>query len=239
LFVTVVAVVVIAMILLWRWAVLTPEIALPFLLLAGAVLFIGALALLAGMFRRLKLSEAGQPLALPEGSVRALLALILVFLFFVAALFLFGAINSQGPDRHLRASGSRYEQIPTDQIVNVTPIPTTSPTEYDVTVKSRPNEASSDIAKQLITVLGTLVTAIAAFYFGANTTLAAARPRSGATPGPTGPVGPAGPPGPVGPPGTPVRTGDTTDVESTAVLPTLPTQAPPTQTPPEPPPGAG
>jgi len=55
--------------------------------------------------------------------------------------------------------------IPTGDIVRLTPHTVGSVTTYDVELESAPENTttSDDIAKQLVTTVGTLVTAVAAF----------------------------------------------------------------------------
>ena len=72
---------------------------------------------------------------------------------------------------------ARLVTIPTDQIQKLTPTTSNGTTTYTVSLlpSAVENQTSDDLVKQLITVLGTLVTAVAAFYFGANTVGTAAK----------------------------------------------------------------
>lgn len=77
-------------------------------------------------FAALNLTSASSAFALPDGSVRSVIALALIFLFALFGGFMF---------------------------TNVT----------------RENTAGTELAKQIITILGTLVTAVSSFYFGSST----------------------------------------------------------------------
>lgn len=155
-------------VLMWRYVTFRAEIALPLLLLAGVVLFIAALALLAAVFQGLGLINKEQALGLPEGSIRAILALMLVFLFFVAAIFLV-ALTGGGPDRKLTGiTSDQFRQIAPADLVESTPHPTATPTAYDVTLRTPVSEGTRTMANNIVVLLGTLVTAVTAFYFGSK-----------------------------------------------------------------------
>jgi hypothetical protein len=154
-----------------------PDFALPMLLLAGAVLFIGAITVLVNVYQRLNLDDKAQALGLPEGSVRAIIALILIFLFFVAVTFIYASLSRGGPPRNLGGiTPAQFAQIPVNDILSSTPQPSTgTPTSYDVVLRGSVAGAAEDVAKNLVVLLGTLVTAVAAFYFGTNSVTSAAK----------------------------------------------------------------
>lgn len=153
-----------------------PDIALPMLLLAGAVLFFLAIAVLANVYQRLGLHDPEHALGLPDGSVRAIIALILIFLFFVAVTFIYASMSRGGPERSLRGlTPAQFAQIPLGDIISSTPNPPIGdPNSYDVVLRSGVSEVTEDIAQNVIVLLGTLVTAVAAFYFGSNAVKSAA-----------------------------------------------------------------
>jgi hypothetical protein len=72
-------------------------------------------------------------------------------------------------------TSERFAEIPTNEIEKATARSQGSATVYDVTLapSGTNTTTSDDIAKQLVTTVATLVTAVAAFYFGANTVSAA------------------------------------------------------------------
>ena len=61
----------------------------PLLLVGGVVVFMLAAAAVVTVFHRAKLTDKSQPFGLPEGTVRAFLALGLILLFFMIAFFLY------------------------------------------------------------------------------------------------------------------------------------------------------
>lgn len=153
-----------------------PEEALSLVFVAAAVVLILVICTLTIVLKRLRLTNAGEAMGLPRGSIRAVIALMLILLFFVAAIFLFNTTHRVPPTadelRTLQGvDATRLATIPTDQIQKLTPTTTQGVTTYTVSLlpSALENQTSDDLAKQLITVLGTLVTAVAAFYFGANT----------------------------------------------------------------------
>ena len=155
--------------------ILFPDFALPMLLLAGVVLFLGAIAVLVNVYRSIGLQDQQHALGLPEGSVRAIIALILVFLFFVAVTFIYSSALRGGGVTSLQGlTPTQFAQIPVADLVSSTPHPLSNPTSYDVMVRTNVPRAAEDIGKNLVVLLGTLVTAVAAFYFGTNSATSAA-----------------------------------------------------------------
>jgi heme/copper-type cytochrome/quinol oxidase subunit 2 len=165
-----------------------PESALSLIFVSAAVVLILVVCTLTIVFKRLRLTNSEEAMGLPKGSIRAVIALMLILLFFIAAIFLYNTTRAapvpSSSYRHLTGIGvARYNVIPTELIQSATSRTIGNQVVYDVVLYPQgPNTATSDdIAKQLITVLGTLVTAVAAFYFGANS-VKDARP-SDAAPG--------------------------------------------------------
>jgi hypothetical protein len=99
---------------------------LPLLALSSVLLLLAALLVFTTLIHLIGLSDSKSALGLPEGSVRALLALALLGLFSVMAS-------------------------------SVLPGPT------------GPGQPPDDFAKQMLTLVGTLMTAVISFYFGSST----------------------------------------------------------------------
>jgi hypothetical protein len=118
-------------------------------------------------------------MGLPSGTIRAVIALLLIMLFFIAAIFLFNSTQNQVSTDQTRplqgVTAERFATIPLDQIQSSETREEGETTVYDVVLYQPPvgTTTSDDIAKQLITTIGTLVVAVAAFYFGANSVQAA------------------------------------------------------------------
>jgi len=144
------------------------EIRLPLLVVAAVAGLLSALALMVAVFAVYSLATPNFALGLPDGSVRAIIALLLIVLFSTTTVFL-----------TVRLKDTRAEQ----------PV--------------------VDFAKQLLTILGTLMTSVASFYFGTKAVSDGARvaqnppPPTPATPrlpqtpqtnGPQPPIDPLSPP---------------------------------------------
>lgn len=162
-----------------------PEAALSLVFVATAVVLILVVCTLTIVFKRLHLEDRQEAMGLPKGSVRAVIALLLIMLFFIAAVFLFNSTKTElTPERELTGiTSERFAEIPTSEIQKVQPRTEGGATVYDVTLKKGgANTATSDdLAKQLVTTVATLVTAVAAFYFGANSTSTARAQRPART----------------------------------------------------------
>lgn len=179
-----------------------PVSALSLVFVAAAVVLVLVMGALAIVFRRLGIANRSEAMGLPAGSVRAVIALMFVLLFFIAAIFLFNSTRDvadpDAPTRTLEGiSEERLALIETDQISSLDRNEVGETVTYDVTLlpPSASTGTSDDIAKQLVTTLATLVTAVAAFYFGANTVTSAtkqARNQEPLLPVPFGPDGTGG-----------------------------------------------
>ncbi len=117
-----------------------PMMSLPVLAILGVLLLLAALAGVSVSFGHFGLSDKQQALALPEGSIRAVIAMALVVIFAILTVFLYGTLANGNVDTQ-----------------------------------------AADFAKQLLTLIGTLMTAVTAFYFGAKTATSAAAAVSGDT----------------------------------------------------------
>ena len=165
----------------YRWLadkkLFLPELTLPMLLLASIVLFFGGIAVLVNVYRSVGLQDSRYALGLPDGSVRAIIALILIFLFFVAITFIYFSIARGQPNSTLRGlTPAQFAQIPPTDLISSTPVPATGkPTSYNVVIRGSASSAEQDIGKNLVVLLGTLITAVASFYFGSNSATYAAR----------------------------------------------------------------
>jgi hypothetical protein len=183
-----------------------PEAALSLVFVATAVVLILVVCTLTIVFKRLWLANRNEAMGLPPGSVRSIIALLLIMLFFISAIFLFNSTKNEPVESRTLSDLSleQFQQIPADQILSSTTHVRRGEAVYDVTLlpDSGNTTTSDDIAKQLITTVATLVTAVAAFYFGANSVASAhkaagrerrERRRLRRWRGPGGPRGPRGP----------------------------------------------
>ena|ERR1700704_4138444 len=140
-----------------------PELKLPLVVIFGVVVLLMVIGLLTFSFSQLNLASAGQALGLPDGSVRAIIALMLLVLFTIVGIFLYNSVASGPVQSVQKVSETQLTEL-RKQVVVVLTLPEGAGLS---TVYFRPSSpAGEDIAKQLITLLGTLVTAVASFYFG-------------------------------------------------------------------------
>lgn len=135
-------------------------VSLTVLALGGVLGLIAVLGLVACIFAALDMGDRGQALGLPEGTIRAVIALSLIVIFVISSLFLFG-----------RLSESTVGQNFTEQQKNAVPgaelLDATREKDGSYTVKrAAVSKAGEDFAKQLLTTISTLVVSIASFYFG-------------------------------------------------------------------------
>jgi len=163
------------------------------------VYFIGLiiLALLVGLkvtavfFSHVGIADRNAAMGLPQGSIRAILALGLVLIFAVMAMGLFSQVHQAG---HVVSSvgltQAQLNALPPGEIAGQRARVESGRRVFDVDRLLPGSDASDDIAKQLVTILGTLVVAVSAFYFGANSSVQAAaaavgtrKPRGGTSGG--------------------------------------------------------
>lgn len=147
------------------------ELVMPLLLTVGVVLMLAALAAYAVVLHGAGLSgdSQGRALGLPEGSVRAVLALALVLVFAILSVFLFWQLQMPPGTVSPGLTAEQIALLPAGTIRQITPVASSSPQVFDVVIQQPTAESATQVAQQLVTVLATLVTAVAAFYFGAST----------------------------------------------------------------------
>ena len=151
----------------------TPEIQTALVIVIGIAALLMLLFVVAGGFSRLQLSDAKQPLGLPEGSIRALIALFLILIFIIFGIYLFRVVGEGslvGPIKMTREEAIARE----GDIARVVPL-VNEEYDYDVWLVGEPvSEDGQRLSQQLITTVGTLVVAVAGFYFGSTAVSSAA-----------------------------------------------------------------
>jgi hypothetical protein len=150
---------------------LDSSVKLPLLTIVGVMILLATLALVALAFAWFGLSDRSQALGLPEGSVRAVIALSLVLLFSILTVFLYSSLN-QPPISALQSiAGLNQAQVDalksTVQVAAIKPAPE-SKDGFTVYFREPKNQAAEDFAKQLLVLIGTLVTSVTSFYFGSR-----------------------------------------------------------------------
>jgi hypothetical protein len=173
-------VVILLCIVFWGLKGLVPlgDHALPLVAIGGVVVLILLLTAVATMFSILGLTNKDQAMGLPEGSIRAVIALSLIVLFAILSVFLFQSISIGGARFKIdeMSTADRAEFIRSHASARDIQSSETKgkPGFYDVTYRSA-NPESEDFAKQLLVLLGTLMTAITSFYLGAGTVTSAVK----------------------------------------------------------------
>lgn len=155
------------------------ELLLPLVVIGGVLVLLITLALTAVVFSGIELSDKTQALGLPEGSVRSVIALSLILLFAIVAIFMYDSLSTSGKIQTTAqlsaADRDNFKRaIPAAQILYEQTTGTGETATYAITYRQVQSPASEDFAKQLLAILATLVTAVSSFYFGAKTATASA-----------------------------------------------------------------
>jgi hypothetical protein len=156
-----------------------PAVVLPILAIFGIMMLFGALSLVSTLFARLKLADPNEALALPRGSVRATMALALVVLFAIISIMLYQSISEPYVIKGLtNASKEEFVKDVRNRILAIVPEcsgpdqkPMTCPADdprYSVHMVQPPGQESTDLAKQLLILIGTLMTSVTSFYFASR-----------------------------------------------------------------------
>ncbi|GGI20929.1 hypothetical protein [Bradyrhizobium guangdongense] len=160
-------------------------VGLPLIVVLGVTVLLIVIGLVAFSFKAIKLANPKEALGLPSGSVRAIIALMLLVVFSIMSIFLYNSL-SVPPLRtleHVTQSGLD-DMSARVMIIRKQPEPAPASAAgaaavYTVTFQEA-NGPAGDLAKQLIVMLGTLVTAVASFYFGASNVVSAQKALAGA-----------------------------------------------------------
>jgi hypothetical protein len=135
---------------------------LPVVGLGAAAVVITVLALISIALRNLGLSDEHQAFGLPQGSIRAIIAIGLIAFFIIGTIYYFQVITHPTTTLH-GLTQAQVGNLTASQIL--TSIDDGEGT-YTVVLQMVASQAGVDLAKQVLTILGTLVTAVSAFYFG-------------------------------------------------------------------------
>lgn len=161
-------------------------VALPVLAIFGIMILFGSMSLTSTLFARLNLSNRNEALALPTGSIRAAIALSLIVLFAIIAIMLFQSLAE--PYRITGLTQDEQAAITKDPrnrvlAVRVAACATSAagaasaPRDaasspalcYDVHLVQSAGQEAIDIAKQLLILVGTLMTSVTSYYFASRT----------------------------------------------------------------------
>jgi hypothetical protein len=142
-------------------------------ILAVAFVILSVLALLlvlilsAIKFIDRKVFDKNQAFGLPDGSIRAVIALSLIVIFAEASLFLYTDLSKVSTSDRLNGLTKEIMAgIPANELLKVDYNETNQ--TYSVIRRISNSTDSSDFAKQLLTTLSTLVVSLTSFYFGSR-----------------------------------------------------------------------
>lgn len=121
-------------------------------IILGSTTFLAALTFVAVIFKNLNLTNKTHALGLPEGSIRAIIAICLIILFVIMSIFLFDSLSPKITEIE---EGSLFFYNGT--FINMT---------GKAYVPTEATDSQINLANDLITTVGTLVVALAGFYFG-------------------------------------------------------------------------
>jgi hypothetical protein len=142
------------------------------LLVAGLVALTLLLYFGTIIHRTVGLGSPSSALGMPEGSIRALIALSLVLLFAIIGItVLYSGIGNQQEIVSTGLTSAQIDDLENVQIISISLVdPAASPGAERYTVVARPeiSQAGHDFGLQLLTTVSTLVVAVAGFYFGSK-----------------------------------------------------------------------
>jgi hypothetical protein len=152
----------------------TDELQIGFLVVGAIATFMTLLFILAAGFSAMNLTDPKQALGLPEGSIRAMIALILILVFVIFGIYLF---HMTGTGTTVYLGTMAKETLPASMTIAGRPIKSSPRSDggYDVWLVMDVDQDAKKLATQLISIVGTLVVAVSGFYFGSATSTTAAR----------------------------------------------------------------
>jgi hypothetical protein len=146
------------------------DVLFPLLLVAGVVALVLVVAVLVGLFKRMGLTNAAYPLGLPNGSISAIIALMLILVFAMLSVLVQVNLTPDERDRGFDAGTSRPASSLGNPVTNMCGWPV-----HNLAESREESSAQVDIGKQLVTTVSTLVVAISAFSLARFSGRAASR----------------------------------------------------------------
>ncbi|MBZ0292519.1 MAG: hypothetical protein K8L99_08110 [Anaerolineae bacterium] len=141
-----------------------PEIVLPVLLVGGIALLLVTLMIVVMVLAQLNLTDSAHAFGMPEGTIRAIIALSLILIFSITSLYLHERLRDPNTTVVKGLTHEQFDAIPGQSIIS-SQANLEDPTRIDV-LRQTDSEASKDFAQQTLTTISTLVVAVAGFYFG-------------------------------------------------------------------------
>jgi hypothetical protein len=132
-----------------------PTIGMVFIVIFGIIDLISVLSVSSKSYISTNLACKEEALGLPAGSIRALIALGLIIIFAIMAIFMYNRLTPSG----------LLLTIPANQTL-VFANGTTLQNPSGIALMTEPSQAMRDFSTQTLTTVSTLVVALAGFYFG-------------------------------------------------------------------------
>lgn len=123
------------------------------------------------IMRATGLETRNEALGMPEGSIRALIAVSLILMFAIIGVTILYAGMAGDPVDSNGLTTAEIDRLENVQIVSISVVdPAASPGTERFNIKARPelSDAAHDFGLQLLTTVSTLVVAVAGFYFGSR-----------------------------------------------------------------------
>jgi hypothetical protein len=123
------------------------------------------------IMRATGLQAPTEALGMPEGSIRALIAVSLILMFAIIGVTILFAGMAGDPVDSNGLTSAEIDRLENVQIVSISVVdPAASPGTERFNIKARPelSDAAHDFGLQLLTTVSTLVVAVAGFYFGSR-----------------------------------------------------------------------
>jgi len=161
-------------------------LALSAVVLVGLALVVVLMSVLVIIYSVIGVTDASQALALPEGSVRALIAFSLVLIFVCLGAFLYNSVNNIAltpGGKSERITEAQLSDLKAQFVVAYEPARNANGSVqtdnegknplYNATYFLKPGKDGEDFAKQIFTTLATVFVSVISFYFGSSTTSSA------------------------------------------------------------------
>jgi hypothetical protein len=141
------------------------------LLVAGLVAVMLLLYLGTMILRTAGLATRDEALGMPEGSIRALIAMSLILMFaIIGVTVLYIGIGGE-PTQSNGITAAQLDRLTNVDIIAISVVdPAASPgaERFNVTARPQLSQTGHDFGLQLLTTVSTLVVAVAGFYFGSR-----------------------------------------------------------------------
>lgn len=155
-----------------------PEIEMGLMVVTAIAALMTLLFTVAAGFSIMGLTDARQPLGLPEGSIRAMIALILIMVFIIFGIYLFRMVGA-GTYNYIGNIPNKPDPANFSDKIAFARNPDNN--TYDVWLQAGMTDDGRRLAQQLMTTVGTLVVAVAGFYFGSTVVSSAVAAVQGTT----------------------------------------------------------